>query len=49
MKKFLLASLIAASPFVVYAADINVDISGLRIQAPGVSITFGARDNRGYY
>ena len=49
MKKFLLAALIAASPFVANAADINVDISGLRIQAPGVSVTFGSRDNRGYY
>lgn len=40
---------LAASPLLVSAADLQVDISGLRIQTPGVTITFGTRDHRGYY
>jgi hypothetical protein len=31
------------------AADININLGGTRVQAPGVSVTFGSRDNRGYY
>lgn len=49
MKKILLAMLIAASPMLATAADINVNLGGVRVQAPGVTITFGSRDNRGYY
>ena len=49
MKKLLLAVLIAASPLVSTASDVNVNLGNVRIQAPGVSVTFGSRDNRGYY
>ena len=31
------------------AADINFNLGSTRIQAPGVTVTFGSRDNRGYY
>ncbi len=47
MKKLILAALIAVPPALAQAIDI--DISGLRVQAPGVTVTFGSRDNRGYY
>lgn len=47
MKKLILAALVAASPLLAQAIDINV--SGLRVEAPGVSVTFGSRDARGYY
>ena len=49
MKKLLMATLIAASPLLANAADINVDLGNMRVQAPGVNVTFGSRDNRGYY
>lgn len=49
MNKLLLVALIAGAPLFVQAADINVDLGNVRIQAPGVTITFGARDTRGYY
>jgi len=49
MNKLLLAAMIAACPLVSSAADINVDIGGVRIQTPGVTVTFGSRDTRGYY
>ncbi|MEI7429195.1 MAG: DUF2502 domain-containing protein [Betaproteobacteria bacterium] len=47
MKKLILASLIALTPLLAQAVDVN--ISGLRVEAPGVTVTFGNRDNRGYY
>jgi len=50
MKKCLLISLVlSASPLLANAGDLQIDISGLRIQAPGVTVTFGSRDDRGYY
>lgn len=49
MKKILIASLLAAAPLFASAADINVNLGGVRIDAPGVSVTFGTRDTRGYY
>lgn len=50
MKKLLIAALIAASPLLASAADININLGGTRIQGPGgVTVTFGSRDNRGYY
>lgn len=49
MKKLLLAIAIATSPLLASAADININLGGTRIQAPGVTITFGSRDDRGYY
>jgi hypothetical protein len=49
MIKLLLAVLIAASPLVSTASDVNVNLGSVRIQAPGVTVTFGAQDNRGYY
>lgn len=49
MKKFILAAAIAATPLLAGATDVNVNLGNVRIQAPGVTVTFGARDNRGYY
>ena len=49
MKKFLLGALIAASPWLANAVDINVNLGNVRVEAPGVTVTFGARDKRGYY
>jgi hypothetical protein len=47
MKKLILAALIACAPVLAQAIDVNV--SGLRVEAQGVNVTFGSRDNRGYY
>ena len=49
LKKLLLGTLIAASPLFANAGDINVNLGNVRVQAPGVTVTFGTRDNRGYY
>ena len=49
MKKILITSLLAAAPLLASAADINVNLGNVRIDAPGVSVTFGTRDTRGYY
>lgn len=50
MKKILLAALLAASPLLAGAADINVNLGNVRVQGPGgVTVTFGSRDSRGYY
>jgi hypothetical protein len=49
MKKILFVSLVAALPLFASAADINVNLGAVRIDAPGVSVTFGTRDTRGYY
>ena len=49
MKNFLLTVVMAASPLLATAADLKVDIGSIRIQAPGVTVTFGTRDTRGYY
>ncbi|AXS79881.1 DUF2502 domain-containing protein [Dechloromonas sp. HYN0024] len=49
MKKLLLAAVIASAPLLASATDINVNLGGMRIQAPGVTVTFGSQDNRGYY
>ena len=49
MKKLLLGALLAASPWLSHAGDIKVNFDNVRVQAPGVTVTFGTRDNRGYY
>lgn len=49
MKKFLCAALIAASPLLAGASDIRVDVGSLRVQTGGVTVTFGSRNDRGYY
>lgn len=49
MKKWLLAIIVCASPVWTQAAEININLGGARIQTPGVVVTFGARDDRGYY
>ncbi len=38
-----------ALPLLAGAADINVNVGSVRIDAPGVSVTFGSRNDRGYY
>ncbi|MBS1159380.1 MAG: hypothetical protein H6R15_1799 [Proteobacteria bacterium] len=49
MKKLLLTALIAILPGFANAVDVNVNLGNVRVQAPGVTITFGSRDDRGYY
>ena len=49
MKKLLLAAVFAVAPLLVHAVDINVDVGDVRVHAPGVNVTFGSRDSRGYY
>lgn len=49
MRKLLLAAAIAASPLLANAVDVNVNLGNVRIDAPGVSVTFGSRNDRGYY
>lgn len=49
MRHLITAALLAATTLGSLAADVDVNIGSGRIQAPGVSITFGSRDNRGYY
>ncbi|WP_298397803.1 DUF2502 domain-containing protein [Azonexus hydrophilus] len=49
MKKFLCAALIAATPLLAGASDIRVDVGSLRVQTGGVTVTFGSRNDRGYY
>ena len=49
MKKLFLLIAVALSPLLTHAADVKIDIGNIRIQAPGVTVTFGTRDNRGYY
>lgn len=47
--KLLLCAFLCASPILSMAGDFQIDLGGLRIQAPGVTVTFGSRDSRGYY
>ena len=49
IRHLIAAALLAATTFGSLAADVNVNVGSGRIQAPGVSVTFGSRDNRGYY
>lgn len=49
MKKIILAALLVASPLLANAVDINVNLGSVRVDAPGVSVTFGSRNDRGYY
>jgi len=49
MKKILFAMAIASAPCLANAVDINVNLGNVRIDAPGVSVTFGSRNDRGYY
>ena len=49
MKKLVLAAVFAVVPLLVHAVDINVDVGDVRVHAPGVNVTFGSRDSRGYY
>lgn len=49
MRKHLLILALALSPSFVLGADINVNLGSVRVDAPGVSITFGSRNDRGYY
>jgi len=49
MKKFLGAALIAATPMLAGASDIRVDVGSVRVQTGGITVTFGIRNDRGYY
>ncbi len=49
MKQLLIAALIAGAPLLAHAGDINVNLGSVRVDAPGVSVTFGSRNDRGYY
>jgi hypothetical protein len=47
--RLLICLVLSTTPLFATAADLQIDISGIRIQAPGVTLTFGSRDDRGYY
>lgn len=49
LHRLTIAVLLAVFAACAGAADVNVRVDGVRIDAPGVSITFGSRDSRGYY
>jgi len=50
MKKILMLLMIATTPVLACAAEVNINIGSVGVRAPGgVTITFGTRDNRGYY
>jgi Protein of unknown function (DUF2502) len=49
MKNLVLAATFALFPLLASASDINVNLGSVRVQAPGVIVTFGARNDRGYY
>lgn len=49
MRTHLVAIAILVTPLFAQAADLRVDLDGVRIHAPGVTVTFGSRDSRGYY
>lgn len=49
MKKILFAMAIAGASCLANAVDVNVNLGNVRIDAPGVSVTFGSRNDRGYY
>jgi hypothetical protein len=49
MKKILLLASALALPLLAQATDVRVDVGSVRIATPGLSITFGSRNDRGYY
>lgn len=49
MKNSVILILLTGSIWTASAADVNVLVGNVGIQAPGVSISFGSRDSRGYY
>ncbi len=49
MKKIAIVMAVLALPSFVNAIDVNVDVGNVRVEAPGVKVTFGSRDSRGYY
>lgn len=49
MKKILMLLAIATAPMFAQAVDINVNLGGARIDTPGMTVTFGSRNDRGYY
>lgn len=49
MKKILMLVALATAPLFAQALDLNVNLGNTRIEAPGVTVTFGSRDTRGYY
>lgn len=49
MKKLLLLASTLTLPLMAQAIDVNVNLGGTRIEAPGITVTFGTRNDRGYY
>jgi len=49
MRNFVAAAMILGTSLVVSANDINVNVGSVRIQTPGLTVTFGSQDRRGYY
>ena len=47
--RFFCSLVLSALPLLSSAADLQIDVGSVRIQTPGVTITFGDRDPRGYY
>lgn len=48
-KTLLILSLLASVSTFAQAADVRINVDGLKIQAGGTTISFGDRDKRGYY
>lgn len=49
MKNRLLLLALLALPFSVSASEVRIDLGNVRVQAPGVTVTFGSRNDRGDY
>lgn len=50
MRKILFTSALVLAPTLASAVDINVNVGSVRVEGPGgVSVTFGSRNDRGYY
>lgn len=49
MRDFVVAAIILSTSLFVSAADININVGNVRVQTPGVTVTFGSQDRRGYY
>lgn len=49
MKQALMTVVLTSLSLCAAATDVRVDLGNVRIEAPGVTITFGSRNDRGYY
>ncbi len=49
MKKIIATGMLIGFPLLAYTADITVNLGNVRIETPGLTVTFGSQDRRGYY